>query len=853
MRFNVSNNLLVTPLNPGDFIRQWDVSGLRKVNFSVPDKVMQGKMDPLFFRKGSIPHRYPCRDAFLSIHADREIKKPSQINFENRYLPLQNNKLEFSGFYYRATHIFLYARVCISSPCSQQAIFDLTTCGGVKLWLNDHEIDSFFPYIRNVGTTKKIILPLVSGDNELIIYMDDLCERDTLYYLSLQCISGEGLSSILPLTVKSDVLESLIDLVKHSRFAKDHYRDDDELILQLAAPAHTDIQLDVAMKGEMLKFNADSDYSQTLQIKSGQTQISLGYSRDLPTGFITAQLTFSIGQPDSEIKIKHALSIEVERNAAINLRLSTFEERSRQCLLFLANAGCFGNQKGTASYSMRPAGVRVLTQFETGTNIDEAKQSIRELIVNINERHDCSDFDLVPLLWVYHCYKDTYPDSQLWSELESAILNFRYWMDEPGDDVMWYFSENHALLFHTSQLLAGQWFKGDIFSNSIRTGAQQQKIAQERLHNWFDNFFTHEMAEWNSVPYFPIDLIGFYALYELAEDPSLKEKAKLGMDRLFTLVANASHQGYLAGSQGRSYDKTLMGRYSNEISAIIWLYFNVANLNDNDRVLGMACVSSYRPPAALAEMVCYPEVDKAISISHSQAENDFARLKCFKTNDYSLATCVDYMVGQPGYQETLLQVALGNNPNAQFWINHPGELTPLGEGRPSYWAGNGICPHIDQHQNVAFITYDIPSSTPAQFIHCYIPEAEFDQVVHEDQYGFVCQDNGYMAIIASATLLPLQHGTTAGKEWRTTTPAGAILLIMGNAYQYGSFDNFMRVIKETQVKFESGEITLTGNNIFPFAHFIHDHGLSVNGRKVNNSELCQISPIYESLPLLSIF
>lgn len=847
----MSDNLLRTPLIPGDFVRYWEVSDLRKVNFSVPDKPMQGKMDPLFFRKGSIPHRYPCRDAFLSIQSEREIIKPPKIDFKNRYLPLQNNKLEFSGFHYRATHISLFARVCISSPYAQQAIFDLTTCGGVKLWLNGEEIDSFYPYIRNVGATKKIELPLISGENELIVYMDDLCERDTLYYLALQCVSGEGLSSILPLTVKSDDLVTLFDLVKHSRFVKDHYRDDDELILQLASPAHTDIQLDVVMKGETLQLNAQSDCPQPLQIESGQSQISLGYCRVYPAGFATAQLTFSIGQPGEEIRIKHALSIEVVRNAAINLRLSSFDERSRQCLHFLANFGYFDSQKEISTHSLRPAGVRILAQFETGINIDEAKQSIRELIVNINERHDCADFDLVPLLWVYHCYKDAYPDSQLWSELESAILNFRYWMDEPGNDVMWYFSENHALLFHTSQLLAGQWFKGDIFSNSVRTGAQQQKIAQERLHNWFDNFFNHEMAEWNSVPYFPIDLIGFYALYEWADDPLLKEKAKLGMDRLFTLVANASHQGYLAGSQGRSYEKTLMGRQSNEISAIIWLYFNVANLNDNDRALSMACMSSYRPPVELADMVNYPRSDEAISVSHSQAEDNFAKLKYFKTYDYSLATCVDYMVGQPGYQETLLQVALGNNPNAQFWINHPGELTPLGEGRPSYWAGNGICPHVDQYQNIAFIAYDIPPAAPAQFIHGYLPEAEFDQVIHQDQYGFARQDNGYMAIIASATLLPLHQGTTAGKEWRTTTPSGAMLIVMGNAYQYGSFDNFIRIIKETPVNFNSGEIIFAGNNMFSAAHFIYDQGLSVDGLKVNNNDLCQLSPIYKNIPLLS--
>ena len=41
------------------------------------------------------------------------------------------------------------------------------------------------------------------------------------------------------------------------------------------------------------------------------------------------------------------------------------------------------------------------------------------------------------------------------ARIDAAILGYRYWMDEPGNDVQWYFSENHALLFHTAAYLAG--------------------------------------------------------------------------------------------------------------------------------------------------------------------------------------------------------------------------------------------------------------------------------------------------------------------------------------------------------------------------------------------------------------
>ena len=98
------------------------------------------------------------------------------------------------------------------------------------------------------------------------------------------------------------------------------------------------------------------------------------------------------------------------------------------------------------------------------------------------------------------------------SAIDEAILGFRYWMDEPGNDVMWYFSENHALLFHTACYLAGALFPDAVFRRSGRIGREQSEVGRERLLDWFNHFEKHEMAEWNSAPYFPIDFKGLAAL-----------------------------------------------------------------------------------------------------------------------------------------------------------------------------------------------------------------------------------------------------------------------------------------------------------------------------------------------------
>lgn len=829
----VKQYLWQSALNSGDFLRYWQTTFLRKIRFDVPNQVMHGKMDPLFFRKGSIPHRYPCRDAFLANHAKREINLPKELDFSRLSIPLENNKLEASGFYYRATVVSQYARVSLVSETKQLAKFKLTTCGGVKIWLNSESISEFFPYTRNIASSTEISLALNEGENELIVYMDDLCERDVLFYISLESLGNRGLKTAIPIPIASDECEELINIVKECRLENIQCLPQDKLKLIFKEPLPFNIQLNYELNGETLLPGSQHQTSNQILLSKEQTEVILGKGADFAAGYANLSLSFQ----KEEFKLAHTLGVEIINHLPL-LDSSEVETRSDFCLKELASQ--------STHHSVRPAGTRVLAQLIKNININHAEDAINQLVEIIDQRHDCADFDLVPLLWAYRLTHKEYP--HLWHKFESCVVNFRYWMDEPGNDVMWYFSENHALLFHTSQLLSAQWFAGDIFTNSLRSAKEQQAVAEERLFTWFENFFSHEMAEWNSAPYFPIDLIGLLALYEWADNQEIKQQAKVAMDCLWKLIANASHQGYLAASQGRSYEKSLIGRRSNEISALIWLYFNSGNHNNGDRVLSLACLSNYRPPLELADLINYPHSDKAFYVCHSQAENNFAKLKQFKNADYSLATCVDYLIGEPGYQETLLQIALGKNPSSQIWLNHPGERTTLGDGRPSFWAGNGICPHVNQHENIAFIAYDIPTNNLVDFIHFYLPEHSFDQVILKGQSGFIAQENGYVAVLSSSPLISIKTGSTSNMEWRTSTDKGTLCIIMGNAHQYGSFSEFIRIIESESILMSSDEIQIkTGK--FPSAHFKYMQELTINNKAINNNELCQLKAKIETLLL----
>ena len=61
----------------------------------------------------------------------------------------------------------------------------------------------------------------------------------------------------------------------------------------------------------------------------------------------------------------------------------------------------------------------------------------------------------------------------------------------------------------------------------------------------------------------------------------------------------------------------------------------------------------------------------------------------------------------------------------RLWISHPGERALYGKGRPSYWAGNGTLPRVNQYKGFATVFYDIAPEHPVDFTHLYLPTMEF--------------------------------------------------------------------------------------------------------------------------------
>jgi hypothetical protein len=441
----------------------------------------------------------------------------------------------------------------------------------------------------------------------------------------------------------------------------------------------------------------------------------------------------------------------------------------------------------------------VVALLETGRADDaRVRPIIEDTLLTMEERRDCADFVAVPLLWVWMRHGAALP-ADLAERIGRVLVTFRYWVDEPGNDAMRFWSENHALCFHVSQLLAGQSFPEAVFTASGRTGAVQAALAQARLRQWFDAVEEDGLAEWNSAAYYPVDFIGLLTLAELGP-VALAKRASALCDRIFTMVALHKLAGVPAGSMGRAYDKELRAGPLTELAPFAAVAFGKGWLNKGVASLPLFAAGRYEPPAAIAAYV-EPAEGQVVSARYFQGYGPAALLNLYKTKHVQLSTNSSAKAGGYGHQQHVLDLRFASHPMARSWLNHPGEDDPWGQQRPSYWAGNGVLPRVGQHDNVAMVHFRLGQDERLQFAHIFAAQAGLTHHLNVDTLILV----GGEAIVAYKATGPLeavQTGPGQGIEYRCHggQQSWAVLVSQGQ-----SMESFISYVDQCQLGFDGAD------------------------------------------------
>lgn len=203
------------------------------------------------------------------------------------------------------------------------------------------------------------------------------------------------------------------------------------------------------------------------------------------------------------------------------------------------------------SIKMGAKSFKGIADLEKGKIIDEIQ--ILELCDFIDLRLDCADFRVVSVLRTLYSYQSLISVETV-DRMKQTILNFKYWMDEPGDDSMCYWSENHQILFFTCAYLAGQFYKDSVFTNSGNTGRNMMDIFRPRILAWMKERFEHGFVEWHSNTYYEEDIPPLTLLIDFAEE-DLQIKAAIVLDLFIADMAMHNFKGLFSVTSGRCYEE----------------------------------------------------------------------------------------------------------------------------------------------------------------------------------------------------------------------------------------------------------------------------------------------------------
>ena len=476
--------------------------------------------------------------------------------------------------------------------------------------------------------------------------------------------------------------------------------------------------------------------------------------------------------------------------------------------------------------------------LKLGRETERAERILLTELPGVWARKDCSDFHFIIMLYIYRTFYDRL-SPKMREELELAMCGFRYWIDEPGDDVMWFFSENHALLFHCCQYLAGSWLPDRIFTCSGKTGREVSARGEELLREWFEGFFEEFITEWNSNAYIPVDVLGLGTLYNLTEPGSeFHQKAKRALDMIFYSLRVNAHKGAVMTSFGRSYEKELKGNYNAGTTSLLYLAYGDGYLNRACNGCIPLALGDYAAPEAFKPYGALKENQELI-FRNTQGFEKHVNLYLYKNAYALLSTAVGFKPFQKGYQEHIVQAVI--DELAQVFVNHPGESFPYGSGRPNFWAGNGSLPLAVQYRNTAILRYRIGREERIGYTHAYIPLSTFTRYLGEDGVIVLEKDGAYIAVKAMNGLTMQQEGPNCFREFMSQGRDNVWVIRAGRMDEYGDLDALLAAFKkieirtdgeETVVRDERGTEFLTGPDFLLKVNgeTVYDYPLDVEGK-----------------------
>lgn len=758
-------------IRKGGSLSHWLYSGIGRKDIIAPPESFYA---PVNMGEAYVQIVYPQRKWFLQHHDLKSIERFCG-DYTDIWFPFEDTKVNFSTAIRTTTHIWTYLQSDIEAPDDGNYDFSIATCGGIKLWVDGEEAFSYAPYDRNIPHERAFSFFLSKGMHSFEIYMDELAERDVFFYFDFIYHGDNAITQGVNVDENPAAIKEAEEFLSGLSMTRTTYCYGGIEAEFCSSMLSSPITLHVRnLAVEELSFS----------IENGMNWLMLRpwfdeFRQD------KAEFSISIGK----IKVRRIIHYNTAPRHLTKLAFhDSIEERKHEALAF---ASVYGGKLVHQAMAIIK---------REGKVTSKAREYIENSLLQIERKEDCADFVMAPLLWSLLKNGDLYP-ADLYERAKNAVLGFRYWIDEKGNDAMWYFSENHAFLFNVSQYLAGILYPDEVFSVSGRKGKELKSIGKSRLFTWFRNFSLYHYAEWNSATYFPVDLIGLFSLYEAAVDEDIRGKAKEALDYTFRIIRDNTFHGIMSSSFGRAYEMTVKAKEINEPSFLSYIAYGEGEATLSNRAAALFSLSSYVPPEERIEEL---PVDGMRCVTCVQGMSPVWTYSA-ATPSYILSSALDFNPFRHGHQQHIMDCTLGKE--SSFFINHPGERAYSGENRPAYWAGNGTLPLAIQYRGLLLLLFDIEKKEVVKHIHAYFPTWAYDEWSIEGNNVFARSGDGYLGVWFSSSPVLTTEGMNRMRELKATGSRQCCVVRCSDKWETSSYEHFKQLFTAMRIEYrpESAE------------------------------------------------
>ncbi|MBQ5748942.1 MAG: hypothetical protein IIV87_02170, partial [Oscillospiraceae bacterium] len=389
--------------------------------------------------------------------------------------------------------------------------------------------------------------------------------------------------------------------------------------------------------------------------------------------------------------------------------------------------------------------------------------------------------------------------------IHRTAVGFCYWTDETTCGAMATGTENHSLMFHGCQMMAGSLWPDEVFPRSGRTGREQEQIARTRINAWLDKLEANGFNEYLSDTYMPVTAAAMLAVIDHGDEQMRTRMSKV-FDKLLYDIAINTYDDIVCAPQGRIY----RGVLKPWVGGTQMLYHFATGRGPEAYLqwLGIFAKTKYRIPDDV-----YEYAKKTGLTTYRTAGTE---IYTYKSEGFMLTSTPvpmkgsdghgEYEPGAYGVQQHLFYVSLGGAAN--IFLSHPGGTHDGSIVRPGYWNGSGYMPAIEQKDNALAAVYRMDEDFAVRFTHLYLPTFAFDEIHDEGGWKFCRRGESYLAVWCSKKLRLHDADITQGCDFRAEEGSCGWLFVCGDKTVAADFDAFCAYAKAYAPNFDEQSGTL---------------------------------------------